>query len=299
MSPVSLLTLGRTVLGIGPSDPVSLSSLYTNPYTRTVPPLRINPFSIANGNGPSSFSPPYSLLDWLNYNHTVMNIGSDVTATIGYGGRFTVGWAGAAGFQSDVCRYRVSVRDAGTTPDTSVDPLVSPTAVQYTTSLSELFVGMTVGNFYTMCVQAEFNDGSTVRLSNGFPGSITETELDPGVTEGIITSIRLPASAPTINLVTQTPLSGGCEDPVADGLVLHVSMDMFGPSLGTIQMQINSGGWVTQTSALPAGTSNYSISAVAGGFGNGDTVEFRVSYNDVSGPVWSNTGSILVLCGPI
>lgn len=295
--PLSLVDLGRNTFGIVGS--VTLSDLYTSPYTRAVPPYRVNPFSVANGNGPADFSAPYPMVaDWENYGHGALNIGDNVRAIIGYGGEFTLEWDAPVGFQADVCRYRVSIKDTGTSPDETVDPLVSPTSQVFTTSLSQLFTALSVDHWYACAVEVEFDDGSTAILSNGFPGHIDETELT-GDTQGILTSEPLPPNAPEMGAVTQSPDAEFCDDPINDGLTVTCNYTMQGPSQGTIEYQINSDGWVTWITSVPAGDSSSSLSASEGGYGNGDTVHFRLRYNDVSPTVWSDTGSLQVFCGPL
>lgn len=291
----SATTLFGTTLG--GSAPFNADDIYVNPYTRAVPLYRINPFSVADGNGPSSFSAPYQFSDWANYSHNHLNMGGDVIATLGYGGEFTVSWDPSFGFDANVCRYRVSAKSTGAAPDTNADPLDTPDWQQFTTSNSMLVLG-TVGHYYVVAVQVEFDDGNTAIFSNGFPGDVSETELS-GPTDGIITSDRLPGSTPTMGSVTQSPDAEFCDDPVSDGLFVTVTFTSSGPSTIKVDMQINSDGWVTRAAALAAGSNSYSISAADAGFGDGDTVYFRVSYNDVSPTAWSSTASLTVFCGPV
>jgi hypothetical protein len=290
-------SFGNIAAQFGVPSSVNCGAIYTNPFTRTGAPYRVNPFAIHNGLAPAEYVAPHSFGHFLNYNHSALNLGDNLADVLAYGGELTLNWDHSPGFNASVCRYRVSAKSTGTVPVTNTNPLVSPDAQQYTTSNTITLSALTIGHWYACSVEVEFDDNTNLYLSTGFPGSVATTELE-GATIGILTSDKLPANAPTMGAATQPVPAESCTD--FESLELHLDFTSFGPSAMTIEASVNSGAYQEVRNNVAAGSTLQVFTGSESWLSNGVFVRFRIRYNSVSPTVWSATSNNLFFqCGDL
>jgi len=286
---VSLNTIAGTVLG--ETGAHNMEDAFLLPYTRTVAAgtlVRLNPFSINDGDGPSSFVAPHTLGDFDNYGHTRMHIGDAVAIVMGTSG-WSVSWGAAAGFQADVCKYRVYWKNTGTSEDLSSLPLTgaSPAFIDAGASLSIADQSVSVGDWIAVVVVVEFNDGRTVLVGgSGFPGAIGQNELT-GADEGVHSLNAKPSPTPGIPTAVQiNPAVGSCDGETT--ATLRVSISGFTAEAQTLEVSKNDGAYGVLVTTIVAGAT-YGHSGLA--LDNGDTYEFRASYTTGDGS-YSDTDGI-------
>lgn len=293
---VSLNAVGSA---LGKSGAVTLSDTVENGYTRTHAGSgyrRINPFQAESGNAPSELTAPHTLGDWVAYSHSSVNSGSALAVTRGYM-EISVSWSKPAGYSRapSILTQKVYWKDMGTSEDLSVNPFNLPTGTADVGDVTsyDITSALTAGHYYAVGVKVEFDDSvdsHTNADSLGYDSAMGETGLlggGRGVSSG-----KVYDDAPTIDSVVQDTDPGSCLVGCTNCVDITINVTMEGSSQGTLQEQVDGGGWTTIDSGVPAGSASLSRTNLDAGV----SYDYRLKYNDVAGSKWSNVGSITTEC---
>lgn len=297
-----LISAGQK-LGRTSGQQVRLAALRANGYTRTLAGsgyLRVNPFEVELGQAADpddGVSGLHSLLAWVGYTHASIPAGSELTATPGYG-TVTLNWTRPNGYTRapSILEQRIFVKDTGESTINAtalaVNPFDSPDQSQAAGDGTSDVVNVASyqGSVIAIGVKAEFDDSVTVHVAtdgNGYTGAVGE-DLLLGAGAGI--AIQVMAGNPGPISVTQTTDPDTCT--VGDNVNLRIDVNMQGPSLGTLQEQVNGGAWTTIDSGVAAGTLVINRSVQSG-----NNYRYRLRYNDVSPDDWATqTGTVSAVC---
>lgn len=282
---------------------ILLSKLRENGYSRTFAGsgyLRVNPFEVEGGNAddPARVDAKHYLGNWVGYDHDRMPQGSGLIVSSGYGS-IDVSFDALPGYSRapGALRYLLYVQPTAEVSCTldarGVDPRLGGAASPFynlgdATSHSGISVSMYEGQFIAVGVCVEFDDSVTLREGELFtPDASMACQLSvlhPGVALMVYDPI------PVINSVSQNPASGACYE--GDDVDVRVNVTMEGPSLGTLEENVDGLGWSTLSSSIGAGTTGNLTFVRA----EGHSYQYRLRYNDVSPDTWDTSPTLNAEC---
>jgi hypothetical protein len=293
----SLNNVGQTQLGR--SGAVSLDALAEDGYTRTQAVSgyrRVSPFQVELGRAedPDTWAAPHSLDDWNGYTQNDVPAGDDLAVAGGYG-TIDLDWVRPAGYTraTAIVNQRLYVKDTGETEfnatSLSVDPFDSPDQSQSSGDGDSDTdnVAAYEGNVIAIGLLAEFDDSVAVHESLGYDGAAGEQDLI-GAGVGIAAQVFASDPGPVTAVQTTDPDTCQTLDPVN----IQISVDMQGPSTGTLQRSTNGGAFATVDASVGAGTQTINRSETSG-----SNYAYRLRYNDVSPDTWATmVGTVSAVC---
>ncbi len=298
MANVTLNTVGTALSKVGT---VTIAGITENGFTRTHSTAtgyaRVNPFEIENGTGPTDFAVPHSLNAWENYSHADLNTGSALSATTGYE-EINTSWTLPAGYARDTgsLDQKVYWKSMGPTEDLAVNPFATDASVASASDAGSYTIasGLTIGHIFAIGVKVEWNDTIITRTNGDGVAYNVATGTTPllGAGRGVSSEVGVFDDAPTVDNITQAPGPTDCFIGCTGCLTLTIDVTMEGPSQGTLQEDVDGGGFNTVDAGVPAQSNQLTRINLNAGV----TYGYRLSYNDVAPTVWSTGDSLLTDC---
>lgn len=301
MAQVSLIAtgaqLGKT------SGQIRLSALRMNGYTRTFAVsgyLRVNPFEVEDGQAddPSRGDAKHFLGNWLNYLQQSLNTGSQLQVTSSYG-EVALSWTKPPGYDRapGILEQQMYLKGTGESEinetAVSTNPFVDffskvPAGDGSSGVLPAASFG---GEVVAVGVKVEFDDSVTIHTNSGATAYSIAPGQEPLTGGGRGIAVLVFDVTPEITSIRQVPERENCF--INDDVDIRVTVDMEGPSEGTIQESVNGGAFSTIFSNVAPGTTgeiNFPDRS------SNNNYSYRIRYNDVSPIQWSATANFSANC---
>ena len=264
---------------------------------------KLNHFAVQNGYAPAPATTPESLHAFESYSNAI-NTGSLLILSSGGYESATITWTLPAGYSlnPDSTTQRVYWKSMGTSEDLSVNPFDASapgfSSADAGAATTYTITGLDATNFYAIGVKVEWDD-SILPIIENTDGNAYAADTAPSQPSNPLTgggagisSNEIFPSDPSPITATQTSTTA-CTIGV-DNVTIKIDHAMQGTSTGLLQYQLNGGTWTTLVASKPAGSSSTNHTVIGGGT---DLYKYRMSYNDVSGPIWATmTGTVLAEC---